>query len=277
MNQENFINYRRYRWLRITVIGLIISTCAYLFDSPPGGRNGGTTVGYILGVVSTLAIICLMLFGLRKRAYRSSIGTVQGWLAAHVWIGIGLLILVPLHAGFSFALNVHTFAYVLMVLTIASGIWGAVYYVTLSSKISAHRGGLSDSDLLLRISDLRDEIVLLSDAKSDRFAALFKRFDFSFEPGLRAFFSLAIFGLRAVPLVDPVVASSLVGEIDEGERQDALKLVSLLDQRSDLARTLLEQVKIRALLKVWLYAHLPLSVALCVAVAVHIISVFYFW
>ena len=38
-----------------------------------------------------------------------------------------------------------------------------------------------------------------------------------------------------------------MGEIDEGERSDALRLLGMLDRRADLARELLEQAKMKIL------------------------------
>jgi hypothetical protein len=269
---ETFINYRRYRWLWITCAALVLSLAVFLLNAPPGGRNGGTAVGYALGTIATLAIVWLMVYGLRKRAYASNIGTVEGWLAAHVWIGIGLLLLVPLHSGFSFGLNVHTAAYVCMVVTIVSGIWGVANYATLAGKITAHRGGAKDDTLVEQTRALSQQMERLCVSKSEPFLALFNRFDFSFRPGLRA-----LLRLSEVPIVDHVVAGTMIGQIDEAERDDAITLLGLMDQRSELVRTLLEQARIKALLKVWLYVHVPMSVALCVTLAIHIVSVFFFW
>jgi hypothetical protein len=269
---ETFLNYRRFRWLWITLGALVLSVLIYCVDSPPGGRNGGTIVGYTFGVVATLAIVWLMVYGLRKRAYASSLGTVEGWLAAHVWIGLGLLLLVPLHAGFSFGLNVHTLAYVCMVVTILSGVWGAANYATLAGKITAHRGGAKDLTLVEQIQALAIQIDQLCAAKSEQFLALFNRFDFSFKPGLRSLLKWA-----EIPTVDHVAAGQMMSGIPVEEKGDAITLLGLMDQRADLARTLLEQARIKALLKIWLYIHVPVSVALCVSLAIHILSVFFFW
>jgi hypothetical protein len=270
--QETFLNYRRFRWLWITVGALALALLVYCVDSPPGGRNGGTVIGYAYGTVATVAIVWLMAYGLRKRAYASSLGTVEGWLAAHVWIGIGLLLLVPLHAGFSFGFNVHTLAYVCMVGTILSGIWGVANYATLAGKITAHRGGAKDITLGEQIYALTQQMDRLCASKSEQFLALFNRFDFSFTPGLRS-----LLKLTELPVVDHGVAGQIIGEIKPDEKEDAITLLGLMDHRADLARTLLEQARIKALLRIWLYVHVPVSVALCVSLAIHIFSVFFFW
>jgi len=272
VSQETFVNYKHYRWLWVTLIALVVCLGVYVIDSPPGGRNGGTVVGYTFGTIATLGIVWLMAYGLRKRAYRSSLGTLVGWLAAHVWIGIGLLLLVPLHAAFSFGVNVHTLAYVLMVLTIVSGVWGVANYSVLSGKITAHRGESKDVALVEQLDALTAQIEKLCVHKSESFLAIANKFDFTFKPSL-----FALFRSPHIPVVDQVAVSLLMQSIGEGERDDAISMLGALDQRSDLARRLLEQSRIKALLKVWLYVHVPVSVGLCVALAIHIVSVFYFW
>jgi len=269
---EGFLSYKRFRWLWATLIFLVLATILYIFDAPPGGRNGGTTVGYLFGILATIATLWLMAYGLRKRSYRSNLGTVEGWLAAHVWIGIGLLALVPLHAGFSFGINVHTLAYLAMILTIASGIWGAANYAALSSKIAEHRGAVKDSEALERINELSQKISELRAGKGDKFLGLFSRYDFDLRPGL-----LTILRRNRIPIVDHLAASALILEVPQGERDDAIALLGMLDQKSDLARGLIGQVRIKALLKIWLYLHVPCSFVLCVALAIHIFSVFFFW
>ncbi len=272
MNDETFINYRNYRWMWGTIGALLLSLVVYVMNEPAAGRSGGSALGYVYGVVATLAIIWLMAYGLRKRSYRSSLGTVQGWLAAHIWIGIGLLFFVPLHSAFSFGLNVHTAAYLFMVLTIVTGIWGVANYATLSGKIQAHRGGAKDEALIEQIDTLTERIERLCAGKSEQFLALFNRFDFSFRPGFRA-----LLRMYAIPVVEQPVVSAMLRTIPEMEREDAITMVGTLDQRSDLARLIIEQSRIKALLRVWLYFHVPVSVALCVTLAIHILSVFFLW
>jgi hypothetical protein len=270
--QQTFLNYKRFRWMWLTIAALVGSTIVYVVDQPLGGRNGGTTVGYLLGVFSALAIAWLMAFGIRKRAYSSSLGTVEGWLAAHVWVGIGLIYLVPLHAGFSFGCNLHTLAYILMVLTIVTGIWGAANYSTLARRIASHRGGRKDEAALAEIYAINEQLEALSVGKSDGFCQVLTMLDFSFAPSLRA-----IFTPTAIPAVDHVQARSLIAQVQIQEREDAYKFLGLIDQKSDLSRQLLSEARTKALLKVWLYFHVPVSCALCVAVAIHIFSVFFLW
>jgi hypothetical protein len=272
VTQETFISYRRYRWLTRTALAIAVSSGVYLFNNPLGGRNGGTVVGYTFGILSTIGIVWLMSYGVRKRAYRSSLGSVQGWLSAHVWIGIGLLVLVPLHAGFSFGWNVHTLAFLLMVITIVSGIWGVFNYATLASRIESHRGGVKSTQILEHLQTLSADSRALCDGKGEAFVSLAQRFNPPFAVTLMTL-------LRNVPSahIDQRIAAEALATLPNSEHDGALRLFGILDQKSDLIHELLEEARIKALLRIWLFIHVPASVALCVAVTIHILSVFFFW
>lgn len=272
MIQENFISYRGYRWLIITLLAVVLCSAIYLIDDPMGGRNGGTVVGYTFGTVATLGVIWLMLYGARKRSYHSSLGSVQGWLSAHVWIGLGLLVLVPLHAGFSFGWNVHTLAFLLMVATIVSGMWGVLNYATLASRIESHRGGVTSTQILEQLQTLSADIRALCKEKSDEFVALAHKFNPAFSVNL-----LTLLRKARLAHVDQRLAAVEISKLPEPEHDDALRLFGLIDQKCDLTNGLMEESRIKALLRIWLFIHVPASVALCVALPIHIVSVFFFW
>src|SRR6478736_3963368 len=64
---------------------------AYGFHEPSTKPYGGSALGYALGTVAALLVLWLLWFGVRKRLYRSTLGSVQGWLSAHVYLGTALL------------------------------------------------------------------------------------------------------------------------------------------------------------------------------------------
>ncbi len=121
---QSILSYRksRYLWWASTVC--IASIVAYWMHDPMVPPNGGTWLGYTLGGIGAVLILWLMWFGIRKRSYRSRVGSLQGWLSAHVYLGLGLITVVTLHTGFQFGWNIHTLAYVLMLLVIATGLVG---------------------------------------------------------------------------------------------------------------------------------------------------------
>ena len=55
------------------------------------------------------------------------------------------------------------------------------------------------------------------------------------------------------------------------------KVVRLLQQKEAALARLRQHLRIRALLEIWLYVHVPLTFALIAALSAHIISVFFYW
>ncbi len=117
----------------------------------PGSATRSAPLGALL-------ILWLLWFGVRKRRYASSAGTVQGWLSAHVYLGTALLVVATLHTGFELGWNLHTLAYLLMVATVASGFYGAYIYLSVPGLMTANRGEETLDAMLLKVADLDREI-----------------------------------------------------------------------------------------------------------------------
>ena len=101
--QPSILAYRGSRYLWVALAVSVTAIIAYAWHAPAVPPNGGTWLGYSLGTLGAVLILWLMSFGIRKRAYTSSAGTVQGWLSAHVYLGLSLLVVATLHAGFRWA------------------------------------------------------------------------------------------------------------------------------------------------------------------------------
>jgi hypothetical protein len=281
VDRETFLSYRGYLWLWICVLSLTVLWGVYLVDNPLGGPNGGTVLGYTYGGIATAGILYLMYYGIRKRSFYAKVSTLKGTLSAHVWIGITLIFIVPLHSGFSFGLNVHTLAYVLMLITIFSGIWGVVMYERLPLDIRSQRGGGTMRVLLEQINALSADIVRLagvdpasksSSPKSDAFLGMLQKIDFSYSPSL--FRSLRATNPKAI---DPKQAAGLMSSLAPAEQEDALKLIALVNRKRELVCRTQDEARALTWVRLWLFIHLPVSFGLVVALAVHIFSVFYYW
>jgi hypothetical protein len=51
----------------------------------------------------------------------------------------------------------------------------------------------------------------------------------------------------------------------------------MLERKAAALAQIRRHLRIRALLEVWLYVHVPLTFALIAALAAHIVSVFFYW
>lgn len=276
MKSENFLNYQNYRWLKISLIASIILSLIYFFDDPVGGPSGGSLLGYTYGGIATAGILYLMYYGMRKRSYFSSRTTLLAVLSAHSWIGISLLIIVPLHAGFSFGLNVHTLAYVLLLLVVLSGIWGSYLYIKLPSSFSSQRGGLKTSDLLAQIVTIDKDIEKRADELSTNGSTLYSTLLDNQLVGKTPSLWSCCFSRDSGKNLKKEFENVLLAT-NEDSQQNVLNFISLLGKRNELLQQLKKEVRTQTFLRLWLYLHLPVSLAMLLVVFIHIFSVFYYF
>jgi hypothetical protein len=55
------------------------------------------------------------------------------------------------------------------------------------------------------------------------------------------------------------------------------RVVALLEKRREQLAQIRGALRIRALLEIWLFVHIPLTIALIAALTAHVLSVFYYW
>lgn len=271
MKVETILNYRNFLWLWFHLLLLVVAIILYLLHDPIGGPSGDTWLGYTYGIIAAAGMCILMWYGIRKRSYHSTNTTLKGSLAVHVWLGLSMLILVPLHSGFSFGLNVHTLAYALMVVTILTGIWGAVNYFSLAPEIGSHRGQGSLKELLDQFNAIESHLVTCKEGKSGDFMNMADRYDFLFKPGLLKI--LATSRLIPPPAKD---TATLIADLPVAEKNEAVKFVGLLNKKFSLANSIMDEVKVNFWLRLWLYLHVPFAIAAFVAMFIHIFVVFYY-
>jgi len=55
------------------------------------------------------------------------------------------------------------------------------------------------------------------------------------------------------------------------------KVIALLIRKSNLLRRARRDVQIQAILRVWLFLHVPLALGLLGAMSAHVLAVFFYW
>src|SRR3546814_14386858 len=82
----------------------------------------------------------------------SDFWSLKAWTSAHVYLGLGLIVIGTWHTGFQLGWNVHTLAWALMMLVILSGLYGVIVYATLPAALSNHRDQMAPMQMLEEIS-----------------------------------------------------------------------------------------------------------------------------
>lgn len=271
---QNFLNQRGFLWLWICSAAVLLMGALYWLDHPVGGKNGGTLLGFTYGAIATAGMIFLMYYGIRKRySYRTGSGTLKGWLGPHVWVGLALCIVVPMHSGFQVGWNLHSASYLLMVLTVVSGLWGAYAYLHYPPEMTGRREGITIRGSIDQLNALSSELLSLAKDKSQAFVAVQAKLYVPVAPTLGTLlFARRVRTFSKQELID------LLGTLPKAEYQAGLKMTELASRRSSIANQLIVEASVAAQMRVWLYLHVPLSVACSVAVLSHIFWVlFYRW
>lgn len=272
---ESYLRYHSFRYLKVGLLLVVASIAAYVVANPPALRRGDTVVGYSLGVLSGLLMLWLLWFGVRKRRYASAGAPLRGWLSAHVYLGATLLILVPLHAAFIFGANLHTFAYVLLVLVILTGVVGVILYATVPEQMTQNRPGETMADLRQRLADIDRRCSNLADVMPDEIVAAVLTSINETRIGGGIFRQLRG-GDRNCGTTRAKATVAAVGQSVPAKDQPALKLLlAELRTKELLVARIRKDVRLKAWLDAWLVLHVPLAFAATAAVAAHVFVVLY--
>jgi hypothetical protein len=295
---QSFINFRNYRYGLIAGAASLITITAYILDRPRVPPNGSTWLGYTLGTVAALLVIFLALFGVRKRSFSSNIGTALGWVSAHVYLGLAALLIATLHSGMHFGANVHTVAYVLMCVVTLSGCWGVYAYISFPGAMMQQRGNRRRSEFLQQIAEIDSTALELAEGMPPQVTQLLaegaRRTDLgggNLWKQLRSRDeSTILLGSQGASRRSHVVANAnqraliqTLAEMRTGSSQSQValtsvqKLLELAGSKAALLQRLRRETQFAALLRIWLFLHVPMCCALLAALTIHVVTVFLYW
>jgi len=300
---ESFLRHERWRYLKAALATCVVAIALYAWHEPMDGPNGGTWLGYALGTVGAGLIALLAWLGVRKRRYSSNLGTVKGWVSFHVYFGLALIVIATLHTGFQFGLNIHTLAYALMVLVIASGVYGVVAYLRFPREITENRGQATRETWLDEVLELNERALKLGDEINPDVHRVVLGSTERLRMGGDWRQQLMRDATRGsgdeVGKVGEVLKQKLGASVDarassseamiflseeaiiETERDPTIErlkqLLEVLTRRNELVERLNRDVQTHARLQIWLYIHVPLTAALLAALTAHVVSVFLYW
>lgn len=269
-DHESYLSHKGMRWLKVALILCVASIAGYWFADVQPRPNGGTWYGYTLGTIGALLIVWLALLGMRKRSFTEGRWSLKAWTSAHVYLGLSLIVIATLHTGFQLGWNVHTLAYALMMFVIASGIYGIVVYAALPASLSNNRKEMTKGQMVEALAAIDRQLETaaqpLEREETDIVIAALDQDVF------RAGLYRRLTGNHRNCRTSKALAY-LAGE--NGEQQQ--KVISLLRKRSAQLGQIRRHMRLRAMLEIWLYIHVPTTIALIGALTAHIVSVFYYW
>lgn len=300
----SFLRYEGYRYLKFASALCILCILLYWWHDPQDGPNGGTWLGYTLGTIGAGLIAWLAWLGVRKRRYSSTLGTVKGWLSAHVYLGLALITVATLHTGFQFGWNIHTLAYTLMLIVILSGIFGIAAYARMPTLITENMGDSDRETLIDEILDLNQQALKIADQLGPEVHRITARSTERMRIGgnLRdQLFGPLPPGRRVIDELRKIMADKqraansegfdpnssatvmfMAGELAQAKKsgeaaEKTRQLMEIISRRNSLIVRVNRDILLHAQMQIWLYFHVPLTVALLAALTAHIVSVFIYW
>jgi hypothetical protein len=111
----------------------------YLFEAwvSPQGMGGGSAIGLLFGVLGFAFMIFAAALGARKRVPTWRLGRAKSWMRGHLWLGLLSLPLILFHGGFHFGGTLTRVLMWLLIITVASGVYGALLQNSIPKKMTA--------------------------------------------------------------------------------------------------------------------------------------------
>ena len=121
-------------------LGLLAAgVVAYLAEawSSPQGARGGSGIGLMFGVVGFGFMLYAAALGARKRVPTWRLGRAKAWMRGHLWLGLLALPMILFHGGFRFGGTLTRVLMCLLILTVASGVYGALLQSWIPKRMTA--------------------------------------------------------------------------------------------------------------------------------------------
>ncbi len=253
-------------WRRLGIILAVPLVLSYYWYSQRMVPRGGTTVGLAYGVLGLLLISFLLFHSVRKRWHRCVYGKTEIWLNAHIYLGLLAMLLIYMHAGFRFQDLSATVAAGLLSVVVVSGVVGTILYTVLPQHLRQVKGNLMPQEVSDKMNELAELIQKATQRKSPSFHSACQLF---LEEATR----------RRVRKEKVPVLRRLIEQIRviPAEEQEAMKQVVLLaKQFTEMHAQFRTRMRLKNLLESWLYLHVPFSVAMVLAIILHLFAVAYY-
>jgi hypothetical protein len=275
-------------WLLASLAILGGAALVYVLARPAASRGsmGGTSIGLVFGTVGFAFMIFAALLGARKKVPVWRLGRAQTWMRGHLWLGLLSLPLILLHSGIRYGHGLTALLMTLLIVVIASGIFGAALQHYLPSVITREVTMETIYEEIDHVrAQLREEAEQLVAAASKQSAAAVAAGAGStvteiavsedVAAPLRSFFEqqlapfLADPGARGRALANAALANSAFAQLRMLVPPALHETIGDLENICDEQRQLVRQAQLHRWLHGWLLLHIPLSFALLVLGAVH--------
>ncbi|HEU4888263.1 MAG TPA: hypothetical protein VFV49_10275 [Thermoanaerobaculia bacterium] len=262
-------------WRRIFLVLLIGTSASYVYYARREFTHGGSSFGLAYGIAGTALILLLAFFGIRKRWYRSTFGTLEQWMQSHIYLGVLVLVILLFHTGGRFNDKVAVATLVLVIIVVASGIVGAILYATVPRMLTEVESELTVEELGDQLNQMARSMARIASGRSAPFQRIYDELMRQTAPGPLAGWRLIVSRLKRKSQQDADWAR-LIGLVPREEQEELRQMLVVSRQRRELLLRLVYQQRYKNVLEFWLYIHVPFTIALIAFAILHIAAVFYY-
>lgn len=262
-------------WRTIFAVLLVGTSASYYYYAQREFPHGGSKWGLGYGIAGTALILLLAFFGIRKRWYRSTFGTLEQWLQSHIYLGVLVLIVLLFHTGGRFNDKIAVTTLVLVAIVVASGIVGAILYVTIPRLLTEVESNLTVDEISEQLNQLARSMARIASGRSAPFQRIYDELLRQTQPGGLAGWRLLLsrLGRKKQQEAD---WTRLIALVPIEEQEELRQMLVVSRQRRELLLRLIFQQRYKNVLEFWLYIHVPFTIALLVFTVVHVVAVFYY-
>jgi hypothetical protein len=262
-------------WRRIFFLLLIASTASFISYVRQEFPHGGSRWGLIYGSVGFVLCFLLAFFGVRKRWYRSTFGTVEQWMQSHIYLGVFVLVILLFHAGGRFNDKVAVATLILVAIVVLSGVLGAILYITVPRLLTEVESNLTVDEVSEQLNQLGKQMARIASGRSSTFQRIYDQLIRELSPGWLAGWQLLFSRMRQgkAPLAD---WTNLLSLVQKDEQEELRQLLVVSRQRKELLIRLMYQQRYKNFLEFWLYIHIPFTILLLLFAIIHVAAVFYY-
>jgi hypothetical protein len=225
----------------------------------------------------TLAAVVLFLAGynLRKRLPMLRLGNSATWLQLHVYAGLLTGVLFAVHVGYRIPNGqLEAVLAILYLGVFLSGIWGLFLSRTLAARLTSHGDEVLYERIPFYVRRIRDEVHdLVLNCISETETSMIPEF---YRRRLQLFFARPRFAVHHLfHSLRPLRAMLLEIQSQDRYLNDRERSVMReIEERFRLKDSLDYQYTLQSTLKYWLFLHVPLTYALLIFAAAHVMLVY---
>ena len=269
------IDHTHRKWLAASLIIFGLATAVYIPYAvhSPSGPSGGSAIGLTFGIVGSAFMVFSGLLAGRKKVPVWRLGRAQTWMRGHLWLGLLSLPIIFFHAGFRFGGPLTSVLMVLVIIVVASGIFGAILQHYVPNIMTAQ---VPSETIFEQIDHVRaqfvsdaDELIAATEAAATGEEGVAPLSSF-YQREMRPF--LQSRGARHQLLSSRDRAHSTFEGLRMLLPAEAQEATKRLEQICEEERQLRRQSLLHHWLHGWLMLHIPLSFALLLLGVVHAIT-----